>query len=549
MKDKLKIGVLIDSKLIPFWAFEMLEKIYQGQYASIVLFILNNSKKEFPLSHRSIRYPKFILWELYRKFDLKFSKHNLNASELTSITNLPAVDILTIKPEKKSSYEDFNTADIEKIQKYDIDVLIKLGFENLTGDILKVARYGIWNLYHGDKQKRIGGPSGAWEILDNSVESGVTLEMIQNDETDILKLACLCTRTQGNSISENSNNLFLKSIYLIPVKLEELFKKGGNAFIEEVKKQNLHPEYYSNRLYSKPTNSELAFKLITKTLKRIIIKIQKLFYFKQWILYYHFAGKKGRIASFYEFRKILPPKNLEWADPFILKRDGKYYVFIEEVIRKINKGHISVFEIDESGNISSPKKIIEKNYHLSYPFLIEDDGELYLIPESSGNKKIELYKCIEFPYKWKQELILMDNVIAVDTTIFKQNNKYWLFTNIKENKGSSKNDNLYLFYADRLVTNNWTPHPQNPIISDMKRARSAGNIFKYNNRLYRPSQDCSKHYGYGIKISQILTLNEDIYEDAEVSSIYPGWEKKLISTHTLNSTEKLTIIDARIKRR
>jgi hypothetical protein len=233
----------------------------------------------------------------------------------------------------------------------------------------------------------------------------------------------------------------------------------------------------------------------------------------------------------------------------VINRNGKYYIFIEELIYKENKGYICLMEMDEMGNYSEPVKVLEQNYHLSYPFLIEDHGELYMIPESKQNNTIELYKCINFPLEWKLEKVLMSNVRAVDSTILFKHNKYWLFCNITQNPGPSAPDELYLFHSDKLISDSWQSHPLNPIVSDFKKSRPAGNFFNYKNKLYRPSQNGLKNYGYGMKINQVIELSETTYKEKVVNSIYPEWDDDLIGTHTLNSTNNLTIIDALLRRK
>ena len=145
-------------------------------------------------------------------------------------------------------------------------------------------------------------------------------------------------------------------------------------------------------------------------------------------------------------------------------------------------------------------------------------------------------------------MTLMKDVKAVDTTIYFYKNKYWLFTNIIENEGASTWDELFLFYSDNLETTNWQPHPMNPIVSDVRRARPAGNIFLHNGKIIRPSQDCSKRYGYGIRLNEIKILNEDEYVENEIDFIGPGWETKVKAVHTINFKNNLTVIDANMRR-
>jgi hypothetical protein len=143
----------------------------------------------------------------------------------------------------------------------------------------------------------------------------------------------------------------------------------------------------------------------------------------------------------------------------------------------------------------------------------------------------------------------MEDVEAVDTVVFFYNDKWWLFTNIIENKGSSSLDELFLFYSDNLLSKKWIEHPKNPIVSDVRKSRSAGNIFIDNDIILRPSQDSSKRYGYGVKINEIKKLSETEYEEIEVDSIYPNWNKNIIATHTINNSVDLTVIDGLIRSR
>ncbi len=341
----------------------------------------------------------------------------------------------------------------------------------------------------------------------------------------------------------------MKALSFVPRKLQELYEKGETAFFNQVSSDNSQPYFYYNRLFTLPNNAEFLSKLFSVYLGKARQKISDIFSFEQWILLFTINEKEEISKSFFRFKKIIPPKDRFWADPHPIKKNNLYYVFFEELIYKNNKAHISVITIDEKGNYSKPEIVLKKDYHLSYPFIIEDNGEIYMIPETLENKTIQLYKCIEFPLRWKLETVLMADVEGVDSTIHKKDGKYWLFVNIKENQGASTYDELFLFSSDKLNSKEWKPHPQNPIVSDVRKARPAGKIFEYQGKLYRPAQNCSKHYGYGMQICQITELNTESYKEENVQSIFPNWDKNLLSTHTLNSVSKLTIIDGLIRRR
>jgi hypothetical protein len=59
-----------------------------------------------------------------------------------------------------------------------------------------------------------------------------------------------------------------------------------------------------------------------------------------------------------------------------------------------------------------------------------------MVPESIHNRSTDLYECIEFAHRWKLRMNLIENALAVDTTLFHYDGKWWLFTGIAENEGS-----------------------------------------------------------------------------------------------------------------
>jgi hypothetical protein len=288
----------------------------------------------------------------------------------------------------------------------------------------------------------------------------------------------------------------------------------------------------------------LTAKLFAQKILRIY---QKALFLDQW--YLMFDLNKDISMSFSTFKEVIPPKDRFWADPHVIQSDGHYFIFVEEYIYKNRKAHISVIEVDGQGNCQDPMRVLEGDYHLSYPFVFQWEGRYYMVPESAKNKTIELYECMEFPHKWQFKMNLMENVNAVDTTLFHYQEKWWLFTGMAEDEGSLPLAELFLFFSNDLFTKEWTPHPLNPIESDVTRARPAGRVFTRDGRIFRPSQHCSKMYGYGFDLNEILLLSETEYLEEKVISVRPDWDKKIKATHTFTSEGQLTIIDTFMRRR
>lgn len=284
-----------------------------------------------------------------------------------------------------------------------------------------------------------------------------------------------------------------------------------------------------------------------RLLSRIRNKIRSFFFRDQWIVL--LAPTTGHInLSWENFTPLLPPLDRFWADPFLWVRDNKYYLFIEELFYSTKRGRIVCLTIDWELNVLSHQVILEKPYHLSYPFLIEHEGELYMIPETGQNNGIDLYQCMEFPGRWEFRKTLISNVYAVDTTLIQAGDKWWLFANIEAEEDGSTWDTLNLYYADQPFSDQWTPHPLNPVVKDVNSARPAGRMFWHEGRLIRPSQDCSIRYGYATNFNQVITLNETDYKEILDRSFKPPNKGNFFATHTFNEIGGLTAIDAKLRR-
>ena len=281
-------------------------------------------------------------------------------------------------------------------------------------------------------------------------------------------------------------------------------------------------------------------------LPRIWKRIRSLFFVDQWVIFISLNTKRES-PSWTDFRPILPPTDRFWADPFLWTYENKQYLFIEELLYSTHRGRIVCLKLDNEMNVQSHQVVLERPYHLSYPFIFEYEDQLYMIPETKDNHAIELYKCKQFPNRWEFEKTLIGNIDAVDATIVEKQGKWWLFANIEVDDSSW--DTLHLYYADSPISDHWTPHPHNPIVKDVSTARPAGRIMLQNGNLIRPSQDCSARYGYAINFNRINTLTETDYSETCEQTFKPLKNKNILATHTWNDANGLTVIDAVVRRR
>jgi hypothetical protein len=259
------------------------------------------------------------------------------------------------------------------------------------------------------------------------------------------------------------------------------------------------------------------------------------------------AGGTSGTDPLPRLRYLVPPKDRFWADPFAVEYQGRYFIFFEELLYSTGRGRIMAVEVFESAPPGPPMAVLEKDYHLSYPFVFSWDGALYMMPESAESSLLLLYRCERFPEDWRPCRVMLENVSAYDATLWQGEGRWWMFVNIAE-PGAPSSDELHL-YSSATPLGPWRPHPRNPIISDVRRARCAGPLFMHQGCLHRPSQDCSLAYGHSVWINRIDVLNEHEYRETPVRRISPGWRKDVLRTHTLGGSGRLQVLDYLVNRK
>lgn len=279
---------------------------------------------------------------------------------------------------------------------------------------------------------------------------------------------------------------------------------------------------------------------------RRIDKKQEQGLIQQWFL---LAGRQAHDAGYPQpqhLQAIYPPNDRFWADPFLWSQDGRYFVFFEDFPYATWRGLISVLEIDEQGcQISASQPVIEEPYHLSYPFIFEYHNQLYMIPEKTEVKRIDLYRCVEFPHRWEFVHTLIDGIKAADSTLVEHEGRWWLFCGAKIGR-TRINESLFAFYADSPLSQHWTPHPLNPLVRDLTRGRPAGRIYRnQQGQLLRPSQNCLRRYGYGIHLNHISQLSVTHYQEQSIwqmsgEQVHPDWR----AMHHFDQHRCLVVMDA-----
>jgi hypothetical protein len=230
-----------------------------------------------------------------------------------------------------------------------------------------------------------------------------------------------------------------------------------------------------------------------------------------------------------------------YADPFPFVHDGKSFVFVEDFDHRAGKGVISVVPFDERGPSGPAMPVLEEPWHLSYPFVFTHAGHIWMIPESSAAKRVNLYRAERFPDRWVLEATLVSGVEASDATLVRHGGLHWMFAATRDGAGSWS-DTLSIFFASDLF-GPWQPHPLNPVLVDQRAARPAGVMRVRDGRLWRPVQDCTQGYGTGIGLAEVVRLDQEGFEQKVhcVLKADPRWPGRRF--HTLNRAGRLECID------
>lgn len=447
--------------------------------------------------------------------------------------------MLNIRPRQTFFTDELIEEDLERIRSKQLDVMIRFGFRILKGDVLNTARFGVWSLHHGDNAVNRGGPPAFWEVVNMEPVTGVTLQQLTSSLDGGIVLGKSFIRTDTTSFNRNQNALFWAGIELMCSHLSGLASTGKLPAQKED-----FPSAYSYPLYRNPSNVRSLLIYSSFWWRRFREGFYSILYSKQWSLYCAFRKEGEPERALYRYRQLKPPKGVDWADPFVIKEGNQYYVFFEELVLKTRKAHISCLVFDHQGKLISkrPEVVLKEEFHLSYPFVFRYEDHYYLVPEAASSKSVSLYRCEQFPGTWKKVKEIL-NAAVYDTTLFLHDGTWYLFGTQKPMEGSSTNQYLYIYYAES-PEGEWKPHAQNPLMRDVRGARPAGRIFRQGDKLIRPAQIGAPVYGYGIRFYEIVKLSPTEFEEKPLSEILPFWKKGLRATHTFNSVDGFTVVDA-----
>ncbi|MSV29835.1 MAG: hypothetical protein EXQ52_13980 [Bryobacterales bacterium] len=551
--------MLLDSASLSRCFSEVIDHILQSDFAGIDLIVFNGAaaKASKPRPARSLarklvdtafnaEQRRKLFFSLYQSWDRRNADPSTDPlATVDCAERLATVESMTVEPVTKRFVHRFPADDVERIREKKLDVLIRFGFNILRGGILNAARFGVWSYHHGDNDRYRGGPAYFWEVLEGNPVSGAILQVL-TEELDAGKVLCkgLFATDEGFSLARNRVQPYWGASTFMIQKLRELHAHGW----EHVERNGVKPAPYLGRkkIYSTPSNGEMLRWLAPLLTGKIVRRLTKRPSIRHWRIAVRVGAaplpETTSTPDLTDFRWLESPRGRFFADPFVVEEEGSHWVFFEDYDYATQRGKISCAEVRDGG-FGEPLTALERPYHLSYPCVFRDAGVWYMIPETVSAGTVELYRCTRFPDAWQFERELLKGS-AVDTTIWIEDGVYWFFVTLQERRGYASQ--LWLYSASSL-DGAWTPHPCNPISTDVRYARGGGAIFRHGGRLYRPSQDCSGEYGRSMTLNEIVLMDSEHYREEPRVTVEPGWMKDLVGTHTYGRAGAVEIIDGKTR--
>ena len=533
---KLRIGIISDTGILPKYDQELIGWIQNNsdKFDLEYQICLSNSKKKNKFDF--FKKFNFLLLRIIKRLETIFlRKSNLILDYETIKFDASRLKKINFETKNLNNFNriSLDNDDINKIKSLNLDIIIRTCGFILDGDVLNVSKFGILSFHHGDNNNYRGGPAGFWEIFDKVKESGFIIQKLDKNLDGGYKLF------EGNfksgiTYAHNENILFKNSIFYFQKLLILIFKNRKLPI-------NIPNKIYKKKIFKNPNIFEIFIYIIRiypTLFKRLFLKI--LGNKKIWSVIYNDQNIL-KTSNYNKFTKISNYKNTFLADPFLFKKNNNKFLFGEEYNFKKSKGSIVVYEI----NGSTYNRIgicLDENFHLSYPYIFKFENNIYMLPETAQINEIRLYKCIDFPMKWKFFKTLKKDIFAVDNMIFYKNNYWWLFTNIA-NSHRDRFSNLDIFYCENPLTDKWKQHDKNPIFVNIYKSRNAGIIINKND-IFRINQSPSFYeYGYEINLNKIVKLTPENYEEVCISNIKPDFKKNLIGIHHLNKIDEVVAMD------
>lgn len=534
----LKIALIVDSDIVPIYVQELVQWARQQDAVEMRQVIVQAVNKPARLQ----ALPGQLLFKLITRLENRMlagsalHKDHLRRCDIKA--DMPG--LLTVHPDVSHCGREYRYTDDDasRIRALDLDLIIHCGSGTPRGELSDAAAFGLIALDYGwdptGRNACPGEPPGFQEVHARKDATGFAIRQLN--------------QPHGSDKVLMSGQFQTKFHYLLN---QAALRKKSNAHLMKLVAQLAADRTLpvqgpaAGTFHNAPRapgvaaqfsyGCSLARTIAGKVMTRLLLK-------RDYRWAFAFSRNNWTSLAMDRSNRVRNPPNHFLADPFVVREGNRDFCFVEDYDYSRKRGCIAVYELNGNNAEALGEAIVEP-FHMSFPYLFRFGGKLYMCPETSENRDIRLYECVDFPLRWKLAKVLMENVSAVDTMIFERDGSWWMFTNIDSAEADDNSAELFLFFSDNPIDGVWKAHPRNPLFIDPSRARNAGLLFD-GDAIYRVAQrQAFDMYGYGFSINRISMLDKERYGETELRSVKPNFFANLKGTHHLHSNGFVSVFD------
>lgn len=536
-KTPLRFAIMLNSNYLKRWQVDALHLLVQSGLAQPVLMIMYDG--EICEDGANVKHsPSFISRIFYRLILRCQALEDLPLPQM--LTHLP-VKRCRVKRHRFSQY--FLNEDVQEIKDFNLDFILRFGFSIIRGDILYVARYGIWSYHHADERVIRGGPIGFWELYLKHSMQGVILQKLTNHLDGGVILKKRFYRMIRHNYRLHVNTILMDCVDMPVQVCRDIINETAHYFDDK-------PSASIAPVYTYPSIFQLCFFFLQRLTDRMHLYYQKLFKFERWSIAVSKTGvpqliTTGTVGNI-KFVMQHAHSHCYFADPFILKKENHTLCLIFEYYDYTkHKANLATAEIhlqeDKQYSVNSLNVLTDSNVHRSFPCVWSDGEKVYVIPEQISLHRVDMYEWHATEGRLTLKYQLLD-IPLVDPAFFYYNGYYWL---MGSPAGYHSNDKLYIFYSTN-IEGPYEAHHQNPVVVDARRARMAGQVIQHEEHFIRPAQDCHQEYGKAISLFCITKLSPAEYEEEYMMTIHiPKHHAFASGFHTIHLYDDICVFDGK----